>query len=126
VLKERPDFVRELQLAVRGSAALLERKKVFDEAVAASNAGDSAKLQSVIENAGLFQYCNYICFFFCSWRCVLVCLRLCRQFPLAKVHDPIKEAYAFARATEQLAQRPAELERLSIAVGAGMRRHSTR
>jgi hypothetical protein len=118
-LRERPDLVEELQAAGQALRALLESRKVFDQAVAASSAGDAERLGNVIRDAGLFQFCPRICFFFCSWRCMLVCLNLCREFPLAPVEDPLKEAFAFAKVTEELAQKPADLERLSAAVGAG-------
>src|SRR5712691_9119968 len=118
-VKERPDLVHELQLAGRALRALLERRPVWDSAVAASNAGDAEKLGGIVQSAGLFQFCDYICLFFCTFRCVLLCLRLCRQFPPEKIADPIKEAFAFAKATQSLGQHPLQLERLSAAVGAG-------
>lgn len=115
-LRERPDFVRELQIAGGALRALLERRKVFDEAVRASNAGDAEALRNVIQGAGLVQFCQYICFFFCSWRCVLVCLRLARRFPPERIKNPIEEALAFARETQALRDNPAALERLVGAV----------
>jgi hypothetical protein len=118
-LRVRPDLVTELQAAGAALGALLERKRVFDGAVAASNAGNAARLGKLLEAAGLFDFCHYICFFFCSWRCVFVCLNLCRHFPVVAIEDPIRESYAFAKVTAELARRPAELERLSAAVGAG-------
>ena len=118
-LKERPDLVAELTGAGAALRALLEKRQVFNEAVSASQAGDAGKLRSVIEGAGLIPFCHFICFFFCSWRCVLVCLTLCRKFPLEPIRDEIREAFAFAKAMQQLRQQPAELERLSVAVGAG-------
>jgi hypothetical protein len=118
-LRERPDLVAELQASGQAIRALLTSKKAFDQAVAASNAGDAEKLGNVIRAAGLFQFCPRICFFFCSWRCVLVCLTLCREFPPTPIADPVGEAYAFAKVTQELAQRPADLGRLSAAVGAG-------
>ena len=118
-LKERPDLVAELTGAGAALRALLEKRQVFNEAVSASQAGDAGKLRNVIEGAGLITFCHFICFFFCSWRCVLVCLTLCRKFPLEPIRDEIREAFAFAKAMQQLRQQPAELERLSVAVGAG-------
>jgi hypothetical protein len=118
-LVEPPDFIRELQFAGEGMRALLEREEVFEEAVAASDAGDAPRLGAVIEHAGLSQFCLVYCFFFCSWRCVLLCLRLCRRFPLAEIEDPIAEAQAFAKALQRLEQRPDILQRLSLAVGGG-------
>ena len=119
-LVEKPDLVAELRAAGQALGVLLEDSRSWDEAVAASEAGDAEKLRSVIERAGLVQLCPFICFFFCSWRCVLVCLRLCVQFPIVAVEDPLQEAFAFAKATRTLAEKqPAELRRLSAAVGAG-------
>ena len=116
---ERPDLVRELQSAGQALRQLLENKKAFDQAVAASNAGDAEKLGSVINRAGLIPFCHFICEWFCSWRCTLVCLTLCRQFPLEPIKNEIGEAFAFAKAMQQLGQQPTQLERLSVAVGAG-------
>jgi hypothetical protein len=118
-LREQPDLVHELRQAGHALRLLLEKRETFEAAAAASQAGDAAKLRAVLEEAGLFSFCHFICFFFCSWRCVLVCLTLCRRFPLEPIRDPLKEAFAFARATQTLATRPAELRRLSAAVGAG-------
>jgi hypothetical protein len=118
-LREPPDLVLELQTAGQAMRALLEQRKVFNEAVAAANANDAQKLGAVIQGAGLARFCDFICFFFCNWRCVLLCLTLCRHFPPVRIDDPLKEAFAFARATRALAQKPAELRRLSAAVGAG-------
>jgi len=118
-IEVRPNLVDELQSAGKAMRALLERKNLFDDAVAASNAGDAEKLRSAVEAAGLIQMCRFICFFFCSWRCVLACLRLCRQFPIEPVRDQIKEAAAFAKEIQRLVEKPAEFAKLSAAVGAG-------
>jgi len=64
-------------------------------------------------------YCRWICEWFCSWRCVWVCLTLCRQFPLPTIENELNEAFAFAKATQELGRHRPELERLSAAVGAG-------
>lgn len=117
--QERPDFVRELQTAGQALRHLLEHKTAFDQAVAASTAGDAEKLGSILRGADLFQFCHFICEWFCSWRCTLVCLTFCRQFPFEPVKDQIREALEFAKATQPLAQNPAQLERLSVAVGGG-------
>lgn len=118
-VEQRPDLVRELQSAGQALRQLLERKEVFDAAVAASNAGDAEKLGSVLKAANIFQYCHFICEWFCSWRCTLACLTFCRDFVLTPVAVQAQEALEFARATQLLAQRPADLERLSAALGAG-------
>src|SRR5262245_21202773 len=118
-LETRPGLVEELQAAGRALRALLERPRAFEEAVAASNAGDAEKLRAVIEGAGLLQFCYLICFFFCSWHCVLVCLRLCRQFPPEPIRDQIKEALEFAKEIQKLGDKRTELSKLVAAVGAG-------
>jgi len=118
-VEERPDLAAELQAAGGALRALLENRKAFDTAVSASQAGDDAKLRAVLAEAGLAPYCIWICEWLCSWRCVLVCLTLCREFPLGAIQDEPQEALAFAKATAALAQKPAELERLGAAVGAG-------
>jgi hypothetical protein len=116
---ERPNFARELQSAGQALRQLLEHKDSFDQAVAASDAGDAEKLRAVIHAAGLVSFCHFICEWFCSWRCTRVCLILCRAFPLEPIRDEISEALAFAKAMQKLGQQPLELEHLSAAVAAG-------
>jgi hypothetical protein len=118
-LDVRPSLVEELQTAGRALRMLVKNREAFDEAVAASEAGDADKFNGVLEKYGLLPFCRWICFFFCSWRCVLVCLTLCRRLPLEPIERPLQEAFAFAKETAKLAQQPAALERLSAAVGAG-------
>jgi hypothetical protein len=118
-LKVRPSLVDELRTAGRALRMLVKNRQAFDEAVAASQAGEADKFNSVLEAHGLLPFCRYICFFFCSWRCVLVCLTLCRHLPLKPIERPLQEAFAFAKETGKLAQEPAALQRLSAAVGAG-------
>lgn len=114
----RPDFVDELRSAGKALRGLLAQNGAFDDAVAASDAGDAEKLGSIIDGAGLIQLCPFICEFFCSWRCTLVCLRLVGRFAPQPVTDELAEAHAFALGTQRLAA-DARLEPLSAAVGAG-------
>ena len=116
---ERPDLAGELKSAGLALRQLLEHKDSFDKAVAASNAGDAEKLASVIRGAELIPFCYFFCEWFCSWRCTLVCLTVCREFPLEPIKNQVEEAWAFAKATQGLARKPAELERLIGAVSAG-------
>jgi hypothetical protein len=118
-LEVQPSLIEELQTAGRALGMLVKNREAFDEAVAASQAGDADKFNSVLEKYGLLPFCRWICFFFCSWRCGLVCFTLCRQFSLGSISSPLQEAFAFAKETAKLAQQPALLERLSAAVGAG-------
>lgn len=116
---EKPNLVQELQAAGHALGELLKKKESFDQAVAASNAGDSDKLRAAIDTVGLVPFCHFICEWFCSWRCTLVCLNLCREFPPITIQDEIGEAFAFAKVTQDLVQRPAEVEKLMAALGAG-------
>lgn len=116
---ERPNLAAELQTAGAALGTLLENREAFDAAVAASEAGDAGKLGDVLRGIGLLPFCRFICEWFCCLRCVPLCLTLCRDFPLKPIDEPLQEALAFGRATGSLAQKPAELERLSAAVGAG-------
>ncbi len=116
---ERPSLARELQAAGQVLRRLLEHKDAFEQAVAASNAGDAEKLGRTIRGADLIPLCFFICEWFCSWRCTLVCLTLCREFPLEPIKNPVEEALAFAKAVQRLEQKPTEVERLMAALGAG-------
>jgi hypothetical protein len=118
-LIERPDLFIELQQAGYAIRQLLENKDSFEQAVAASDKGDSDRLHSVIASAGLLHFCHFVCEWFCSWRCTLVCFNLCREFAHERIHDEIEEAYEFAKAVKTLAQRPAEAERLIVALRTG-------
>jgi hypothetical protein len=115
----RPSLTAELESAGKALRALLAKDGAFAAAAAASDAGDAKKLGAVIDEAGLRELCLFICEFFCNWRCVLGCLRLVARFPLAAIPDEVAEAYAFAQATQKLAANPAQLTKLSAAVGAG-------
>ena len=116
---EKPDLAGELKAAGLALRQLLEHKQAFDQAVAASDAGDSAKLGSAIQAADLLSRCRFICEWFCSWRCTLVCLNLCRQYPVRESTNHIEEALAFAKALQPLLQNLTQFERLSVAVGSG-------
>jgi hypothetical protein len=120
VLTEKPNLAQELQSAGQALRLLLEHGDAFSQAVAASNAGDAAKLGSVIGGIDqLVPLCYFICEWFCSWRCTLVCLTLCHAFPVEPIRDEIGEALAFAKSIHKLTQNPLMLERLVSAVTAG-------
>lgn len=117
----RPVLATELQNAARAIAVLYNDEKSFRVAVAASTAGDTAKLGAAITAARLGLRCHFVCEFFCSWRCVLVCLTLARAYPFKPLEAPaqIREAHDFAAALVKLAQNPTDLMRFSTAVGTG-------
>ncbi len=114
-----PNLATELQSAGVALRHLLDNKNLFDQAVAASNAGDAEKLGAAIRGLDIFQYCYLLCEWFCSWRCYLASSTLCIKLPLATIDNQFHEAWQFAVATGQLAQNPAQLQQLSLAVGAG-------
>ena len=116
---DRPSLEQELKSAGEAIRQLLAHGDAFDQAVAASNAGDAEKLSSVIKGAELVSICAWICEWFCSWRCTLVCLTLCRPFPPHAVTDAAAEALAFAKAIQPLTQRTDQFQRLMTAVVAG-------
>lgn len=116
---ERPNLAAELRQAGQALRLLLEFKGAFDGAVTASNAGDSEKLGAIIRRAGLSSYCHFICEWFCTWRCTLACFKICLQAPPFKIEKELAEAREFAAALQILTRKPAELQRLSEAVGAG-------
>jgi hypothetical protein len=118
---ERPILWSEIQSAAKAIGALVQKKDLFRAAVAASTAGDSAKLGIAIRDAGLLARCHWVCEFFCSWRCVMVCLILHKRFTFQPfpAAEQIKEAHEFAAALAKLSQNPADLMRFSAVVGAG-------
>ncbi len=116
---DRPNLVQELQSAGLALRNLLGHRDAFDQAVAASNANDPQKLGAILKGADLVPFCYFICEWFCSWRCTLVCLNLCRTMPLPTIKDEIGEALAFAKVAQQLAQQPAQIQRMIAAVSAG-------
>ena len=111
---EPPDFARELHTAGHALRMLLDRG--FDDALAASEAGDPEKLRGVVADAGLLPFCHFVCEWFCSWRCVLVCFTLCRRFPLERFDEPLREALEFAQAVQRLRRRPEAVEDLVTAI----------
>jgi hypothetical protein len=111
---ERPDFAAELQTAGYALRHLLERG--FDDAVAASDAGDADKFRAVLTRANLVPFCPWLCEWFCSWRCVRVCFTVCREFPLERIADPTQEAFDFGRVVAALQRTPSEIERLMAAL----------
>jgi hypothetical protein len=116
---ERPNLAVELQSAGQALQRLLEHKDVFDQAIAAANAGDTEKLSLILRDPYLIPICQLICEWLCSWRCTLVCHTLCREFPPALIKNHIEEAMAFAEVTQSLIQKPAEVEQLIAAVRVG-------
>jgi hypothetical protein len=116
-----PELWIELRSAGKALEAFHKDAKVFDAAIAASNANDAEKLGSVIRGGGLFIQCRWICEWFCSWRCALVCLTLIRPFPFVAIEPAAqaREVLDFANAILPIAANPQTALRLIAAVGAG-------
>ncbi len=115
-----PNLALELQSAGQALRHLLGNKSLFDQAVAASNAGDAEKLGAAIRGLDALQFCHLLCEWFCSWRCVVGCSTACIKFPVAVTADQqFHEAWQFAVATGKLAQNPTQLQQLNSAIGLG-------
>ena len=102
--------------------------RLRDSAVAiASVARKPDQLKQVIDGAatlnctilkgifGEFQDCRLICFWLCSWRCLVVCLRLTHSFPLAGDFS-VGEMRAFAAYCGTLVRDAAAPEAFATAV----------
>ena len=100
---KRPDLRLELQMAGEALRGLLEHRRSFDEAVAASNAGDAEKLGAAIRDAGSPSLLLHL-------RMVLqLALRTrvhhaCRHLPSPVIRQlrRMHEAFVFAQAVGQL------------------------
>ncbi|MEA2264143.1 MAG: hypothetical protein QOJ51_6968 [Acidobacteriaceae bacterium] len=118
---ERPHriaLVDELTQAGAAIGKLAANEKVFAAAVKAALSSNCDALRGAVEQAGLSGHCRFICEWFCTFRCIRVCLLLCRRFPLERIESPLSEAFEFARASASLVAEPAVLERLTNAVEA--------
>jgi hypothetical protein len=109
----RPHLVPELVQAARAIGKFAADERQFASAVEAVNAGECLRLSSILAGS---QHCHRICEWFCSWRSMLVCLRLCRIFPLERLASPIGEMLEFARAGGRLAKEQGVLGRLTAAI----------
>jgi hypothetical protein len=111
-------LVDELTQAGAAIGKLAANEKVFAEAVKAALSSNCDALRGAVEQAGLSGHCRFICEWFCTFRCIRVCLLLCRRFPLERIESPLSEAFEFAQASGRLVAEPAVLERLANAVEA--------
>jgi hypothetical protein len=111
-------LVDELTQAGAAIGKLAANEKVFAEAVKAALSSNCDALRGAVEQAGLSGHCRFICEWFCTFRCIRVCLLLCRRFPLERIESPLSEAFEFAQVSARLVAEPAVLERLTNAVEA--------
>jgi hypothetical protein len=113
---QRPNLVGELRAAGLVLGGLAADREVFAAADEAVRANRCETLSTILEGGGFAPHCFVICEWFCSRRCMLVCLRLCRIFPLERLESPIGEMLEFARAGGRLAADKSNLERLTAAL----------
>jgi hypothetical protein len=112
----RIHLVDELSAAGKVLGRLAANPEALAAAAKASEIGDCAALGQAIGPVGDGQGCQIICEWFCTLRCIRVCLLLCRAFPFGAIEAPLSEAFAFAEASGRLAAQPALLERTARAV----------
>lgn len=111
----------EIQAAAHAVGALAENERVFKAVSAASVAGDAAKFGDALRISDFQWRCHFVCEFFCSWRCVLLCLTYARPFPYAAIAAAaqVREARAFADAIVKLGENRPALEELVGVVASG-------
>jgi hypothetical protein len=114
-IERRTELLPELLAAAQAVSRLAADDASFAASVVAVKANDCEGLRAVLSDAGLTSIDRFVCEWFCGWRCMLVCLDLCRTFPLEAPESGIAEMLAFARATGKLADEQGALERLSAA-----------
>jgi hypothetical protein len=103
------DPLEELQETVAVAEKLAKQREVFDEAYEAYLANDAARFQAAIDEAGVGQDCERICWLFCVKRCVGTCFSLCRE-PGRKVDA--NEIREFTEAFAKVARSKQNLARL--------------
>ena len=113
---ERTSLVDELSQAGVGIGMLAANESIFAEATKAAFTSNCDRLRGSISQAGLSGHCHYICEWFCSLRCIRVCLLICRRFPIERIENPLSEAFAFAQISARVSKEAALLDRLSSAV----------
>ena len=101
--------LRESAVAVASVARKPDQLKRVIDGAATLNC---AMLKGIF---GEFQDCRLICFWLCSWRCLVVCLRLTHSFPLAGDFS-VAEMRAFAAFSGTLVGDAAGVEAFTTAV----------
>ena len=122
VIEPKPPILwAEIQAAAQAVGALAENERVFKAVSAAAVAGDAAKFGDALRIPDFQWRCHFVCEFFCSWRCVLLCLTYARPFPYAAIAAAaqIREARAFADAIVKLGENRPVLEELIGVVASG-------
>jgi hypothetical protein len=117
-MPRHPHLVEELTAAGQALRQLLAKPEALARAAEAAQRGECEVLRGVLQEAGLIEFCEIICWWICSWRCIWLCLRFCRPFLAEKPDTSLTEAFEFAKVTARLAAEPATLERLAKAVAA--------
>ncbi len=119
VVRHQVGLVEALVEAGTSVARLAASAEDFTAATAAVLAHDCDATRGIVQRLGLNDQCHLICEWFCAYRCIRVCLLLCRAFPFAEISSPLAEAFAFAGVAVKLAREPVIVARLVDAVVAG-------
>src|SRR5262249_34509513 len=114
--KHLASFVDELAHAGAVIATLAADPRAIAEIMRAVLAGNCDFVRGVVGRLGLFEDCHLVCEGLCTWRCMRVCLLLCRAFPIEQPVFSLSEALEFARVTGRLAKEPGIFQRLADAI----------
>jgi hypothetical protein len=110
-------LVAELRQAAGAITALMESRDAMQRVEAGMLAGDYDAVRAAIQIPALQNRCFHICFFLMVWRCVRICLVVCRAFPIDLTIPPIRLYREFARELPRLGDQPENLRALILAMG---------
>lgn len=111
------DDLLDLQMVAKDAAVLAQNDKAFAQAFEAYLAGDASRFQAALDQVGLTDECERICFFFCEKECVARCLLFCTE-PSPVGFNPA-ELMEFAQVFAKIAADPAALKNLADIVDRG-------
>jgi hypothetical protein len=117
---QRPPILwQEVHAAATAIGAIAGDERLFKTVATASAAGDAAKIAGALRHPDWLRRCHFVCEYFCSWRCVLVCLSFARPFTFAAIAAgaQVREAGEFGEAIAKLD--PAARQQLAAAVASG-------
>jgi hypothetical protein len=107
----------DLQMVAKDAAVLAQNEKAFLQAFEAYTAGDASRFQAAIDQVGLTDECERVCYFFCEKECVARCLLFCKE-PNPAVFEP-RELMDFAAVFAKVTADPALVQKLADIVERG-------
>ena len=110
------DDIKELGEIAQAALKLAQNPKAFSAAWEAFQAKDASRFQAALDQAGLVDRCQEICFFFCRKYCVEICRRFCAEWQFEPLS--VDEMVEFARVLNQLVE-DGTLKRLVDILDAG-------